>query len=214
MEDEVRQACIRYVADLFASEDEILADLRREMLEKDFPRIHVTAEEGRLLQVLLRSIGASKVVELGTLGGYSAIWMGRALPADGRLVTVEREGSRAELARAYVARAGLSDRVVIVVGEAKQVLEQLGDAGPYDAVFIDADKENYPSYLSWCGENVRRGGLVIADNAFRSGRVLDSASDDPGVRGIREFNRRLAGDSRYTSIVVPTRDGLAIAVVN
>jgi predicted O-methyltransferase YrrM len=214
MNEELRQACVQYLADLFAPEDEVLLDLRREILERDMPRISITAEEGRLLQVLLRAIGARRVVELGTLGGYSAIWMARALPPGGQLFTVERDAGRAELARRYVERAGLEDRVTVVHGEAGAALVRLSDSGPFDAVFIDADKESYPAYLEWCGENVRRGGLVIADNAFRSGRVLEVDIEDPGVRGIQEFNRRLARDARYTSIVVPTRDGMAIAVVN
>jgi predicted O-methyltransferase YrrM len=214
MKEELRQACVQYAADLFAPEDEILLDLRREIVERDMPRIAITAEEGRLLQVLLRAIGARSIVELGTLGGYSAIWMARALLPGGRLVTVEREAERAELARRYVKRAGLEDRVTVVQGEARATLVRLADSGPFDAVFIDADKESYPAYLEWCSENVRRGGLVIADNAFRSGRVLEVDIEDLGVRGIQEFNRRLARDARYTSIVVPTRDGMAIAVVN
>lgn len=214
MDEQLRDACVRYVAELFATEDDVLTDLRREIVEAGFPLIHIDAAEGRLLQVLLGAIGARKVIELGTLGGYSAIWMARALPTDGRLITLEREPERAELARRHIERAGLGDRVEVRVGEALELLEELAEDGPYDAVFIDADKKSYPVYLDWCASNVRSGGLVIGDNAFKSGDVLDSDTSDAGVRGIQEFNRRLATDPRFTSIVVPTRDGVAIALMN
>lgn len=214
MDDANREACERYVADLFAPEDELLADLRRAMAQADFPPIYISAEEGKLLQVLLRAVDARRVLELGTLGGYSAIWMGRALPPDGRLITIEKEAERAELAREYIGRAELSDRVEVRVGEADRLLEQLANEEPFDVVFIDADKEGYPRYLEWSADHVRAGGLVIADNALKGGRVVERDSRNPQVIGIQEFNRRVAQDPRFTSIVVPTRDGVAIALVN
>ena len=214
MDNPTREACERYVAQLFAPEDEVLVNLRREMVESGFPKIEISPEEGRLLQVLLGAIGARRVVELGTLGGYSAIWMGRALPADGRLISVERRPERAEFARRHIKRAGLADRVEVWAGEAAELLDRLSVEGLFDAVFIDADKRGYPRYLAWSCENVRSGGLVIADNAFKGGRVLEAESEDPEVRGIQEFNRLVARDDRLTSIVVPTRDGVAIALLN
>ncbi len=214
MERGQREALERYVDDLFAPEDDVLAGLRAAMRRAALPEIFISAAEGKLLQVLLRAIGARRVVELGTLGGYSAIWMARTLPPDGRLVTIEKEPDRAELARSFIARAGLEERVEVRVGEAEDLLESLAVEGPFDAVFIDADKEGYPRYLEWCAVNVCCGGLVIADNAFKGGQVLDSETEDPGVIGIQEFNRRVARDPRFTSIVVPTRDGVAIALVN
>lgn len=213
MDEQTREACSAYVAGLFGSEDDVLRDLRREIAESDLPEIYISPEEGRLLQVLLRCVGARRVLELGTLGGYSAIWMARALPADGRLITVERDSGRAELARRYLRRARLAGIVEVRVGEAGTVLERLSGGEPFDAVFIDADKKSYPDYLEWCLKNVRGGGLVIADNAFKSGRVVEE-SDDPDVRGIQEFNRRVAEDPALTSIIVPVRDGLAIAVLD
>jgi predicted O-methyltransferase YrrM len=214
MDEMKRRECEDYVAGLFAPEDEVLTDLRRAMRESGLPEIFISPAEGRLLQVLLKGIGARKAVELGTLGGYSAIWMARALPTDGLLITIERERERADLARHYLARAGVGDRVEVRIGEARELLEQIGPEGPFDAVFIDADKESYPAYLEWCSANIRRGGLVIADNAFKDGDVLETESDDPAVLGIQEFNRRVARDPRFTSIVVPIRDGVAIALVN
>ncbi len=214
MDERIREACERYVGDLFAPEDELLKELRREMEAAGLPKIYISAEEGRLLQVLLRTIGARQVVELGTLGGYSTIWLARALRDGGRLITVEREEDRAELARRFIRRAGLEDRVEVRVGEAQALLDSLAADGPFDAVFIDADKESYPRYLEWCLEVVRPGGLIIGDNAFQEGEVVDETAQDAEVRGIREFNRRLAVDPRLTSIVVPTRDGVAVAVVD
>jgi caffeoyl-CoA O-methyltransferase len=213
MDERNREACVRYVAELFAPEDDVLVRLRREALDAGLPQISIDADEGKLLQVLLRAIGAVRVVELGTLGGYSAIWMARALPEDGLLITLEREPDRAELARRFIEQAGLATRVDVRVGAAAELLPEITEEGPFDAVFIDADKQSYPLYLEWCAANVRAGGLVVADNAFQKGRVLEEDATDPDVLGIREFNRRLAGDRRFTSIVVPTRDGIAIAVV-
>ena len=212
MDEHTREACDAYIRRLFGSEDEVLRDLRREITESDLPEICISPEEGRLLQVMLRCVGARRVLELGTLGGYSAIWMARALPAGGELLTVEREEMRAELARRYVQRAGLMGIVEVVVGEAGAILEDLSEAGPFDAVFIDADKESYPAYLDWCLDHVRDGGLVIADNAFKAGTVVEE-SEDPAVRGIQEYNRRIAEDSRLTSIIIPMRDGVAVTLI-
>lgn len=214
MDSRLLERCDHYVADLFAAEDSILKELRRASAEAGLPQISISRSEGKLLQVLLRAVNANRVLELGTLGGYSALWMARALPEAGRLITVERDPKRAELASRFVARAGLAERVTVRVGAAAELLPDLVEEGPFDAVFIDADKEGYPDYLDWCSNNVRAGGLVIGDNAFKSGQVLDSETRDPGVLGIREFNRRMASDPRFTSIVVPMRDGIAIAVVN
>jgi predicted O-methyltransferase YrrM len=210
MDERNREACVRYVTDLFASEDDVLARLRREAVGAGLPQISIDADEGKLLQVLLRAVGAHRVVELGTLGGYSAIWMARALPENGLLITLEREPGRAELARRFIEQAGLAKRVDVRLGAAAELLPEIAEEGPFDAVFIDADKQSYPFYLEWCAANVRAGGLVVADNAFQKGRVLEADATDPDVLGIREFNRRLAGDRRFTSIVVPTRDGTVL----
>ncbi len=214
MDAEAREACTRYVAELFAPEDEVLEQLRGAIAKEGLPEIYISADEGRLLQVLLRAINARTAIELGTLGGYSTIWLARALPADGKLITVEIDRTHAELAQRFIERAGLAQRVELRVGVALEVLAELAEHEPFDAAFIDADKENYPRYLDWCLENVRPGGLVIADNAFRGGDVVDGDSDDPEVVAIRQLNRRMAEDPRLTSIVVPTRDGVAIGVVN
>jgi predicted O-methyltransferase YrrM len=201
-----------YLAALFAPEDETLLALREEADRSGLPPISISPDEGRLLQVLLRAVGARRVLEVGTLGGYSAIWMARALPAGGSLLTLEIEPDYAEFARRHFARAGVGDRVEIRVGRALDVLPAL-DGERFDAVFLDADKEPLPTYFEWALRLLRPGGLLIADNALWGGRVLDERVDDEATRAVREFNRRLATDPRVTGIVVPTHDGVGIGVV-
>lgn len=201
-----------YLCALFAPEDELLVALREEADRTGLPPIAVSPDAGRLLQVLLRTAGARRVLEVGTLGGYSAIWMARVLPHDGRLLTLEADPRHAAFARRYLARAGLADRVEVREGRALELLPAL-DGEQFDAVFLDADKEPLPTYLEWAIRLLRPGGLVIADNALWGGRVVDATVDDPATRGVREFNRRLATDPRLTGIVVPTHDGVAIGVV-
>jgi predicted O-methyltransferase YrrM len=211
----LRDRLDRYVADLFAPEDDLLRDLRDEMARRGFPDIAVSASQGALLGVLLAAVGARRVLEIGTLGGYSAIWMARALPAGGRLITLEVDPDRAAFAREFAARAGLDDRIDVRVGAAIESIRAMIDAGEaqFDACFIDADKENYPAYLDHAFELVRTGGLVLADNVFWNGRILDEDPPDEGTRAILEFNRRLATDERIRATLVPVRDGLAVGVV-
>src|SRR5438046_8149383 len=152
-----------YISALFAPEDQLLASLREEADRTGLPPIAISADEGRLLQVLLTSIGARRVLEVGTLGGYSAICMARALPADGRLLTIEIEPKHADFARRYIKRAALSDRIEVRVGRALDVLPAL-DGERYDAMFLDADKEPLPTYFEWAPRPVRPGGFIIADN--------------------------------------------------
>jgi len=203
---------VDYIAGLFAPEDELLASLREEADRTGLPPIAVSADEGRLLQVLLMSIRARRVLEVGTLGGYSAIWMARVLPPDGELVSIEIEPRHAEFARRYLERAGLADRVDVRVGRALDVLPSL-DGEKFDAVFLDADKEPMPNYFEWALRLLRPGGLLIADNTLWGGRVLDEGERDEKTTAVREFNRRMATDPRVLSILVPTHDGVAIGVV-
>lgn len=203
-----------YVRRLFAPEDRVLEDLRQEIERQDLPQIYISAEQGRLMQVLLTAVGARRVLELGTLGGYSAIWMARALPPDGRLVTVELEQARAEFARGFIRRAGLEHVIEVRVGEAAAVLRDLRNGGQvFDAVFIDADKEGYEAYLDAALELVRPGGLILGDNAFQHGAIVEDLGPTPSVRAVQAFNERLAGDGRLVSTILPIRDGLSISVV-
>jgi caffeoyl-CoA O-methyltransferase len=201
-----------YLAALFAPEDATLLALREEADRSGLPPISISPDEGRLLQVLLRAVGARRVLEVGTLGGYSAIWMARALPADGHLITLEIEPNHADFARRHLTRAGVADRVEVRVGRALDLLPAL-DGERFDAVFLDADKEPLPTYFDWALRLLRPGGVLIADNALWGGRVLDDRVDDAATRAVREFNRKLATDPRVIGIVVPTHDGVGIGIV-
>jgi predicted O-methyltransferase YrrM len=211
-----------YLGGLFGGADPVLdAALAA---STGLPAIQVSPLQGQLLHVLARSVGARRVLEIGTLGGYSTIWLGRALPADGRLLTLEAEPRHAAVARANLARAGLADLVEVRVGPAAESLAQLAAAGaepfdePFDLVFIDADKPGYPEYLSWALRLTRPGGLIIGDNVVRGGAIADPDSDDPNVAGVRRFLELVAAEPRLTATVLQTvgvkgYDGLAIALV-
>ena len=214
MDAEILGRLSAYVEGLFADEGEVLAELREAIPREGLPEIHISAGEGKLLQLLLTAIGARRVLEIGTLGGYSALWMVRALQPGGRLVTLELDADRAALARSFMEKAGVSDRVEVRVGEARSAMAEMAAAGgeSFDAVFIDADKEGYTEYLELSLQLVRPGGLILADNAFRGGRVLDGDPDE-ATRGILAYNEQVAGDPRLVSTIIPIRDGLAVSVV-
>jgi caffeoyl-CoA O-methyltransferase len=201
-----------YISGLFGAEDELLASLREEADRTGLPPISISADEGRLLQVLLTAINARRVLEVGTLGGYSAICMARALPPGGRLLSIEIDDNHASFARKYIDRAGLAERVEVRVGRALDVLASL-DGERFDAIFLDADKEPLPTYFEWGLRLVRPGGLIIGDNALWGGKVYGNEDMDEKTRAVREFNRRMATDPRVLGIIVPTHDGVAVAVV-
>ncbi len=206
-----------YIAGLFAPPDETLEAALREAEREGLPSINVSATEGKLLQMLVWISGARRVLEIGTLGGYSAIHFARALPEDGALISLELDEHHAEVARHNVERAGLSAKVEVRVGDARRSLNELVEngEGPFDIIFIDADKEGYPEYLDWSLRLSRSGTLILGDNAIREGSVIDP--DDSSSRAMREFNQKLAEDPRLSAIVLPLIrehiDGLAIARV-
>lgn len=190
------------------------------------PPIAVTPNLGKLLELLARIHKAERILELGTLGGYSTIWLARALPKDGRLVTLERDPGYAELAQANIANAGLAEIVDVRVGPALETLPELYEqgAGPFDLIFIDADKQNYPGYLEWSLKLSRVGTLIVGDNVVRSGTILDPDAEDPGfgdggvAAGVRRFYDMLATEPRVTATAVQTvgakgHDGFALALV-
>lgn len=186
----------------------------------NLPAIHVPPTFGRFLQLLLRIHGSKRVLEVGTLGGYSTIWMAAALPQDGRLITLEANEHHAEVAQTNIAQAGYADRVEVIVGLAMESLDRMiaENAEPFDFVFLDADKPNNPHYLERSLQLTRPGSVIVGDNVVRNGAVLDAASDDPTVVGIRRFNEMLATDPRLTATAIPTfgakgYDGFAVAVV-
>jgi predicted O-methyltransferase YrrM len=200
----------RYVTELFAVEDPILAAIRRRHADEGLPPIHISPAEGKLLFVLLRAIGAVTVLELGALGGYSGVWLGRALPAHGRLTTIERDPRHAALARRAFAEAGLAERVRLIEGAALDVLPTLEPG--FDAVFVDADKEPLARYFDLSMRLLRRGGLLLCDNAFFHGSVVDPADRSAQAEGVRAFNRLAATDPRLVATIVPERDGLVVGV--
>ncbi len=180
------------------------------------PAIDVTPAQGKLLHLLARSIGAQAILEVGTLGGYSTIWLGRALPAGGRLVTLERDPRHADVARANLARAGLDGVVDVLVGPALDTLPTL--TGPFDLVFVDADKQSNAEYLALALERTRPGGVIVVDNVVRGGRVVDPGTDDAAVAGTRRFAAALAAEKRVDATVIQTvggkgHDGFALAFV-
>ena len=207
-----------YIEELFAPRDEALEAALKESRRAGLPEIHVSPNEGVLLGLLAQMVGARRILEIGTLGGYSAIHLARALPEDGALISLEIDERSAEVAKSNVERAGLGGKVEIRVGDAKVLLARVveREEGPFDLVFIDADKEGYPEYLEWAMRLSRPGSLILADNTIRGGSVLDPKDDS--ARATREFNEKLARDPRLSGIVLPLIreriDGLAIALVS
>ena len=195
-----------YVEALVLPEDEVLREIRERSRAAGLPDIAVGAMDGRHLEVLARAVEARRVVEIGTLGGYSTVCLARALPPDGVLHTFEVEPRHAEVAAASIRRAGVADRVRIHVGPAAERLRDVVAAGPFDLVFVDADKEGYPGYLEWAERNLRVGGLLLADNVFRVPRGRSSAA------AVHAFNLRLARTGPWRATFLPIEDGLAVAV--
>jgi caffeoyl-CoA O-methyltransferase len=196
---------IEYVNRVHAGHDSGLAQAFA--VPDGIPAIQVGPSEGRFLNLLMRIAGAKKVVEVGTLVGYSAIQMARALPAGGKLWSVEFEPKHAEVARANITAAGVADRVEVLVGAGVDVLPTLVGHGPFDAVFIDADKVNYAAYGAWAIANLRKGGLVIGDNAYLFGELTD---DNDRARAMRSFHEQVA--AACDSVCLPTPDGLVVGV--
>ena len=198
----------RYLSQHYWTEDDLLREVRADIAARG-PQIQVSAEAGRLLALLVRAAGATRVLEVGTLFGYSGLWMARELPADGHLDTIEIEQLHADAAEHWFERAGLADRVTVHRGAGVDVLATL--PGPYDVAFIDADKDNYAVYGRMALERLRPGCIVIADNAIRSGRIAlaGQGEDNDGIRALHDL---LAGDPGLVATTVPVGDGLAIAV--
>jgi caffeoyl-CoA O-methyltransferase len=198
-------AILEYVNRIHAAHDPALADAFA--VPEGIPAIQVGPSEGKLLYLLLRLVGAKRVVELGTLVGYSAIHMARALPADGHLYSIEYDAMHADVARKNIERAGLADRITVIVGAGLDVLPTLEQHGPFDAVFIDADKVSYDKYGAWATKHLRRGGLVIGDNTFLFGELLE---DSARGRAMRSFHEHVAATCE--SVSVPTPDGLVVGI--
>lgn len=204
---------IQYIRDLFAPEDQYLISIREELVSSEFP-IQIGAEEGKLLQLLIHMNKIRTILEIGTHGAYSTIWMARALPADGKIMTLENSPSRIERARRNIGGSDVADQIQLIEGDALETLSGLDVI--VDMVFIDADKINYANYLDWAENHVRPGGLIIGDNTFLFENVYQDQPDETvrpaAFYAMKEFNRRLADADKYHSIMLPTKEGLTIAM--
>jgi predicted O-methyltransferase YrrM len=184
------------------------------------PPIQVSPPQGKLLAILIEMMGAKSVLEVGTLGGYSTIWMAKSLPANGRLVTIEIDPKHAEVAQQNFNRAGLGDKIELRTGNARDILPDMIDdgAGPFDFVFIDADKASNPDYFGWALEMSRPGTVIIVDNVIREGHIIEADSEDASVKGVRRLNEVMAGNPRVTVTALQTvgvkgYDGFSVALV-
>jgi caffeoyl-CoA O-methyltransferase len=209
-------ALTQYALDTFVPEDPILHEVRNSSAAAGLPTIHVGAMDGLHLEVITRAVGAKSAIEIGCLGGYSAICIARGLQPGGKLLSCELFEHNAAVARANLARAGLSHSVEVVVGDARMTLPDLGARGPFDLVFIDADKASYPVYLQWARDHLRSGGVLLADNTFAWGLVVsesyDSAEAERDAKGILQFNSTLSSDPAWRATILPTGEGLTMAV--
>lgn len=209
-----------YFGDLLVARDEKLDAALAANQQAGLPAIDVSKLQGKFLELLVRISGAQRILEIGTLGGYSTIWLARGLPEGGRIVTLEFDPHHAEVARANLLNAGVLDRVDLRVGRAIDTLptlESIADS-PFDLIFIDADKESYPEYLDWSFRLSRVGTIIVADNVVREGKVIEPDCDDERVQGVRRFTEKLAAEPRLSSTVLQNvgikgYDGLALAVV-
>jgi len=206
----------RYTEKAFAPEDPTLAEIRTRSDAAGLPPIQVGALDGLHLEVLARAFGAKKAVELGTLGGYSGVCLLRGMGAGSHLWTFELDHKHAVVARQSFAHAGLGDRADVIEGPALERLDSIENHAPFDLVFIDADKEGYPAYLDWATDNLRVGGVVLADNAFLFGEVVHEPETRPQeaqrIRAMRKFHHQLVHGGRFRATMLPTGEGLALGV--
>lgn len=206
---------ISYIHSLYAQEDNLLASIVAE-LEKRNIAIQVGAEEGRLLQLLIALHQVKTVVEIGTLAGYSTIWMARALPDDGHICTINKDSEHVKMAEDFFAKCECRGRITQLAGDARVVLPELSKEAPFDMVFIDADKISYPAYLDWAEQNIRKGGLIVADNSLLGGAAAED-SPPAGIpvtrwKNMRFFNERLADRNKYNATIIPTKEGMSVAI--
>jgi predicted O-methyltransferase YrrM len=220
MDQELWTAVDRYLADRLVPPDSSLDEALRDSDSAGLPPISVSPTQGKMLMLLAKSMAARAILEIGTLGGYSTIWLARSLPADGHLITLESDDKHANVALANIARAGLAHRVELRLGKALDILPGLASEGrgPFDLIFIDADKKSNPDYFEWALKLSRPGTLIIIDNVVRKGAVVDATSEDPSVQGTRRLYQLLAAESRVEATAIQTvgskgYDGFAIALV-
>lgn len=215
--DYLSSALLEFISHLLGDEDAALRKIRTTTVKKGLPPISIGPTEGRILEFLARACGARRALEIGTLAGYSACWIARALPEDGRLHTLEYEPRYAEVARENIRQAGFSSRVTVHVGRAADTLPTLESSGPFDFCFIDADKIGYPHYIDWALSHIRPGGIVVGDNVFLFGKLhmesSQAGADGPSVPAMRKFLSTLADPAHFSSCAfLPTGEGMAVAI--
>ncbi len=207
---------LSYIEGLYASEDVVLQQIRERLVNANRWGVNIGASEGKILQFLIQLGRVEKAVEIGTLFGYSAVWMARALPANGHLYTIERDHESARQAKKAFEDAEVHNKVSLCEGEAMDCLAGLVAKGPFDLVFIDANKSAYVEYLDWAFTNLKTGGLIIADNTLLGGHVIHAEKPESlsnrQYHGMREFNERLARSEEFVSVILPTAEGLSIAI--
>jgi predicted O-methyltransferase YrrM len=220
MNDDTWTAVDHYICERLITSDPALERALRESAAAGLPPIAVSPPQGKLLHLLARVHGARTILELGTLGAYSTIWLARALPADGSLVTIEADPSFARVAAQNIAAAGLRDLVDLRVGPALELLPLLAaeNPPPFDLIFIDADKQNTPHYFTWALELSRPGSIIVTDNVIRGGAVIDAANEDPRIEGMRQFHELLRNEARVSATTIQTvgskgYDGFTFALV-
>jgi predicted O-methyltransferase YrrM len=199
-----------YIINTFVQEDELLKQIPQDAERKNIPLIQVSPENGKFLFMLIKMIRAKYVLEIGTLTGYSSIWMARALPEDGKLITIEISPEHAAEARKNFSKSGLENKITLMEGRAADIISSLNDR-KFDFVFIDADKENTINYYDAVFDMVNIGGIIATDNTLREGKVIE-VNPDPGTRAINAYNRKVANDSRVISLLIPISDGLTISL--
>jgi len=202
MSQELWTAVDRYITDLLVPSDPILEAALQASADAGMPAIAVSPNQGKLLMMMAQMMGARRILEIGTLGGYSTIWLAQGLAQGGRLITLEADPRHAEVARSNIARAGMAEIVEVRTGKAIDSLPLL--EGPFDLIFLDADKVSYPDYLDWAIRLSRPGSVIVADNVVRKGAVIDADSSDPNVQGVRRFHDLLATDTRLSATAIQT----------
>jgi len=221
MDTEIFSKVDNYISSLLAPEDTALTDTIKSLDIEGLPQHSVSANQGKFLQVMMIACNAKKVLELGTLGGYSTIWIARALPDNGKVITIEIDKHHGDVAQKNIDNAGLSHKVDLRVGKALDILPQISAESdePFDMIFIDADKPPYTEYFHYALKLSRPGTLIICDNVIREGKILDNYSSDEKVKGVQRFNKMLSENKEVTATILHTvgvkeYDGMAIAVVN
>lgn len=220
MSQELWTSVDNYLGEVLVRQDQHLSDAVAASDAAGLPSIQVSPPQGKLLEILIEMMGAKTILEVGTLGGYSTIWMARALPADGSVVTIEIDPKHAQVAQENFNRAGLGDKIDLRTGNAREILPAMVEegAGPFDFAFIDADKASNPDYFRWALEMSRPGSVIIVDNVIRDGHVVEADSDDASVKGVRRLNEMMAGNPRISVTALQTvgvkgYDGFSVAIV-